>query len=150
MIDRGRLDDLLTPWIAEPAERAFVVRCIAAEGPIHHRGASYVLLALLGEALAAAPARDRDPGAAAREEPTAPVPLRLPPHLQDHARGEREYPLRLPLQPLQRLAGAGAGADAAVAAMADALVDGPPHHALANAAMVCLLGELLARLQGPA
>lgn len=148
MIDRGRLGELLRPWIADPAEREFVVRCVAAEGPIHHRGASYVLLALLGEALAAAPAGGAEAAAAVDVEDAAPVPLRLPPHLQDRARGEREYPLRLPLAPLRRLAGDGPGAAADVAAMVDALVDGPPHHALANAAMVCLLGALLERLQG--
>jgi hypothetical protein len=31
--------------------------------------------------------------------------------------------------------------------MIDCLLDGPPHHALANAALVCLIDALLARIE---
>jgi hypothetical protein len=50
----------------------------------------------------------------------------------------------MPTAALERLAPAGSPE---MAALIDCLVDGPPHHALANAAMVCLLGALLARLE---
>lgn len=123
------------------ADRAFVVRCMTEEGPIHHRGASFVLLSLLGRALAAAGGPPDPDGEPPGER--APVPLRLPPHLAEHSRGDPNYPLGIPLAPLRELA---AGDPAASAAMADCLADGPSHHALANAAMVCLLDALLRRL----
>jgi hypothetical protein len=114
-------------------ERAFVVRCIAGEGPIHHRGASYTLVCLLGLLLEALGAEAR--GAPAGK--SVPVPIRLPPHL---ARGDdHDYPLSMPLAPLTRLAPEGSPE---LAALVDCLTDGPPHHALANAAMVCLLDAL--------
>ena len=46
-IDRARIDQLLAPWLPDAADREFVLRCILDEGPAHHRGANYVLLALL-------------------------------------------------------------------------------------------------------
>lgn len=133
------VDALLAPFVPDPADRAFIVRCMLDEGPIHHRGASYALLRLLGLVLAA-------PGTGAAPAPTedgAPVPLRLPPHLHAEA-DEQHYPLRLPLGALDRLAPRGS---AEQAALLDCLLDGPPHHALANAAMVCLLEAILRRAE---
>ncbi|AUX34291.1 hypothetical protein SOCE836_064620 [Sorangium cellulosum] len=136
LIRPGRLDALLAPWMPDAEERAFVVRCIVGEGPIHHRGASYTLLCLLGLLLEEL---GPDEGGAPRGE-SLPVPIRLPPHL---ARGsDHDYPLALPLAPLTRLAPKGSPE---LAALVDCLTDGPPHHALANAAMVCLLDALFAR-----
>ncbi|HSP78469.1 MAG TPA: hypothetical protein VLQ93_08065, partial [Myxococcaceae bacterium] len=50
-IEPERIEALLAPLVPEPQERAFVVRCLLGEGPAHHRGANYVLLALLGQVL---------------------------------------------------------------------------------------------------
>lgn len=119
-------------------ERAFVVRCIVGEGPIHHRGASYTLVCLLGLLLEALGTEERG----ARGGKSVPVPIRLPPHLardDDH-----DYPLSMPLAPLTRLAPEGSPE---LAALVDCLTDGPPHHALANAAMVCLLDALFAHAE---
>ena len=104
------------------------------EGPAHHRGASWTLLALLGELVTKRAAR-----APRVEGPTAPVPLRLPPHLAEES-DDGHFPLGLALRPLERLAPAGSPE---LEAMVDCLTDGPAHHALANAAMVALLDALL-------
>lgn len=139
-VDAGRLDALLAPWIPDERDRAFVVRCIAFEGPAHHRGANYVLLRLLGEIL------DRLPGAGPPVAgPGFEVPIRLPPHLAQEA-GPGAYPLALPAAPMERLAGRGSRE---LEAMVDCLTDGPPQHALANVAMVNLMSEILARLERP-
>jgi len=137
-IQPDRLEKLLAPWLPEPADRAFVVRCLVGEGPHHHRGSNYVLLSLLGLLLERT-AITVDPHA-----PTAQVPMRLPPHLLEH-NPEGHYPLLMPLAPLKRLAPEGS---AAFLAMVDTLTDGPPQHALANAAMVAMLDVLLARMDG--
>jgi hypothetical protein len=133
-IDRDRIDALLAPWVPDAPARAFVVRCMLDEGPAHHRGANYVLLSLLGQLLERAGPGDPPPG------PTAPVPLRVAPY-QGEELGHPEYPLALPLRPLERLARTPRDLEA----MIDCLTDGPPQHALANAAMVALLDALLAR-----
>ncbi len=138
LIDAGALDQLLAPWVTDSAERQFVVRILADEGPLHHRAASTLLLRLLGQVLSAAGGP-----VAASDGPDLAVALRLPPHLAEHARGDTTYPLRLPTAPLERLAG---GDATVVQAMADCLSDGPAHHALANVAMVCLIDALLRRL----
>ncbi len=113
-------------------------RCLLDEGPVHHRGVNWILLSLLGELEGV--------------RPTTPpvgehvcVPLRLPPHLRREYGDEDEdgaYPLPLPLAPLRRLAGNDAWA---VDAMVECLTDGPPQHALANAAMVLLIDALMRR-----
>jgi len=144
-IDPAAIERVLAPWLPNPQDRAFVVRCITDEGPVHHRGASFVLLRLLGDALAAAgglPEGATD-GAGEGEGTHAPVPLRLPPHLAEHSKGDPNYPLKMPLRPLLGLAG---DDSASARAMAECLADGPPHHALANAAMLCLVDALLRRL----
>lgn len=134
---RLEIEALLAPWLPDPVDRAFVVRCIVEEGPAHHRGASYALLRLLGLALAAAG------GPPAEMGESAPIVLRLPPHLRrDDA--DQEYPLGVPLAALRRLAPPGSPA---FDHLLECLSDGPPHHALANAAMVCLLDALLRRLE---
>ena len=148
-VDRPRIDRLLAPWVPDADDRAFVLRCLLDEGPAHHRGVNWILLALLGELAADAP---RGPGAGRQ----ARVPLRLPPHLRRRLRhddeddedegddddDERAYPLRLPLAPLERLAGKD---ERALDAMIDCLTDGPPQHALANAAMLALIDAILRR-----
>lgn len=133
-IEPARIDALLASWVPDAQDRAFVLRCLLQEGPAHHRGANFVLLALLGELLGAPPG----PPDEAR---SAPVPMRLPPHLAaDH--DEADFPLRLPTAALERLAG---GDARKLSAMIDCLTDGPPQHALANAAMVGLLEALFAQ-----
>jgi hypothetical protein len=133
-VDLGRVEALLAPWLPDPEARAFVVRCMLGEGPAHHRGSSWVLLALLGELVARRGSR-----APAAPGETTPVPLRLPPHLAEES-DDASFPLELPLRPLLRLARPGSPE---LAAMVDCLTDGPAHHALANAAMVALLDALL-------
>lgn len=140
-IDRGRIEGLLAPWIPEEADRAFITRCLLDEGPAHHRGANYVLLSLLGELLAELGGERA--GKQAAEGDSVAVPMRLPPHLAREA-DDAEFALRFPRAPLDRLAPAGSTAQEA---MIDCLTDGPPQHSLANAATICLLSELLARVE---
>lgn len=142
LIRPERLAALLEPWLPDAEDRAFVVRCIAAEGPVHHRGASYALLSLLGVLLEAAGPRAPAPGG-----DVVPVPMRIPPHLAARGHDDHHYPLEMPTAPLERLAARGSPEFTAIV---DCLLDGPPHHALANAAMVCLIDALLARLPPPA
>ena len=139
-IEPQKIDALLAPWIPEPTARAFVVRCVLAEGPAHHRGANYVLLRLLGQVLERVAPAGAVPASAG--EPLE-VPMRLPPHLA-RASEPKSFPLPLPAGPLERLAPRGSRE---FEAMVDCLTDGPPQHALANVAMVTLLAELLARLE---
>lgn len=147
-VDRRRIDRLLAPWVPDADDRAFVLRCLLDEGPAHHRGVNWILLALLGDLAADAP-RGPARGRHAR------VPLRLPPHLRRHGDphddgdeddaendDERAYPLTLPLGPLERLVGKD---ERAIDAMVDCLTDGPPQHALANAAMLLLIDAIQRR-----
>lgn len=134
---RDEIEALLAPWLPDATDRAFVVRCIVDEGPIHHRGASYALLRLLGLALEAVG------GPGPRRDEAAPIPLRLPPRRQRGDDDDGQFPLGVPLAAIERLAPRGSPT---FAALLDYLRDGPPHHALANAAMVCMLGALLDRL----
>jgi hypothetical protein len=151
-VRRDEIDALLTRFVPDESDRAWIVRCVLDEGPAHHRGANYVLLSLLGQVLARLP-----PGLAAGAEPVARarevrVPMRVHPH-HDHHDPDRDedatFPLGVPLAPLDRLAPRDSREQAA---MIDCLTDGPPQHALANAAMVHLLDEILHRLparEGP-
>ncbi|MDQ3263736.1 MAG: hypothetical protein M3Y59_08765 [Myxococcota bacterium] len=140
-IDAPQIEALLAPYVPDPEDRAFVARCVVGEGPAHHRGANYVLLRLMGQLL------ERLPRVAAAQAGSAvDVPLRIPPHLKDE-RGPAAYPLTLPLAPLEGLAAPGSPE---LDAMIDCLTDGPPHHALANVAMVTLLAELAVRVQAAA
>lgn len=133
-VDRPAIDALLARYTAEPGDRAFILRCILDEGPIHHRGANFVLIALLSQLLARL---GNDSSELA--DPTS-VPMRLPPHLADEI-GESNYPLPLSTRALQALAG---GDPAQLEAMIDCLTDGPAQHVLANVLMVNLLDRLLA------
>lgn len=130
---------LLHPWIDDDEDREFVARCIATEGPAHHRLASYALLKLASQALARAGGALPGPLPEAGEA----VPFRLPPHLERHGDAEAHYPIRLPQRAIARLAPEGSRE---AAALANAIIDGPAHHALANVALVCMLDALLARL----
>lgn len=138
-IDAARVDALLEPILPDSEDRAFVVRCLLGEGPVHHRGANYVLLMLLGKLVDKLDAADVD---ALRARGTLPVPMKVPPHLERPG-SLMTYPLPLPTAPLEQLAAAGSSD---LMAMVDCLTDGPPQHALANAAMVWLVGVALARL----
>lgn len=137
LIGTADIAALLEPWIEDEEDREFVARCIATEGPPHHRVATYALLRLLSDAVAASGG-----AVAVGDARGVPVRLRLPPHLErddDDAR----YPIQLPRRAIERLAPAGSRE---AETLVDALTDGPPHHALANVAMVCLLDSLLERL----
>lgn len=138
-VDEAQLQQALAPLLADAGDRRFVTRCLVGEGPLHHRGANYVLLTLLARAVQAHGAPPSGSGG-------APVPMRLPPHLADDAE-DSHYPLRLPLRALGDLAG---GDAARLAAMVDCLTDGPPQHALANVVMVALIEALLPPAPGAA
>lgn len=143
-VDSAQLDARLAPVLPDAGDRAFVLRCLVGEGPLHHRGANYVLLSLLAQVLERLPAPA--PAAAPDQSPDhVAVPMRLPPHLGDRPDSQAggTYPLSLPLAPLRALAGTRPGD---VDAMVDCLTDGPPQHALANVLMVALLERLLAAL----
>lgn len=137
LVEPERIEPLLARWIANPAERAFVTRCIVDLGPAHHRAANYVLLRLLAQLLEMLPSPSDRPD----ESETVAVPIRLP------APGvlyeQKAYPLHMSIAPLKRLA---EGNPQRLAAMIDCLLDGPPQHALANAAMVNALGALIEQL----
>ncbi len=140
LVGAGAIAPLLAAWASDPEDRAFIARCIASEGPSHHRVASATILRLLALAVEAA-------GGAASARPEHdgfPVPFRLPPHLDRHADEDAQYPLRLSRRALERLAPPGSHE---LAALADAVTDGPAHHALANVVMVNLLEELIERLK---
>lgn len=130
-----RLSAALRPLVADPEDLDFVVRCVIGEGPAHHRGANYALLALLIELLEALGVEP------CPVEPAA-VPMRLPPHLAGPPEDSAVYPLALDLAPLRRALGDAAAVEAA----ADCLCDGPPHHVLANLLMVQLIGAARAAL----
>ena len=133
-VDETRLDHLLEPLVPDAHDRKFVLRCLIGEGPLHHRGANYLLLALLGKALEA---HGASPAPAAADGVA--VPMRLPPHLREQVEAGH-YPLTLPTAALGTLAG---GDAVQLHAMVDCLTDGPPQHALANAVMVALLESLV-------
>lgn len=138
-LDGDRLDRILAPWVADAGERAFLVRCIIAEGPIHHRGASYALLAvagLIGERLGLDGTAVEPAGAA--------VPMRLPPHLERPDQEPPAYPLHLDPGGLDRLC---PDRPDLRQVLIDALTDGPPHHALANVALLNLLSAILRRIE---
>jgi hypothetical protein len=138
LLSPDRLDPLLAPFIPDSADRAFVSRCILEQGPIHHRGANFALLALVATLLERTGGVPDKPPAGE----TIAVPLRLPPHLAPEHDEDNAYPLHMPLAPLEVVAPKDSPAFSAIV---DCLLDGPPHHALANAALVCALGLLLER-----
>lgn len=133
-VDHARVTRLLESLV--PKEDVhFLQRCILDEGPIHHRGANYVLLGLMSRVLEQLPGKDAHPEGRR-------VPMRLPPHLEDEV-DEDSFPLELPTGALMELVGDGDALESAI----DCLTDGPPQHALANVVMVALLERLLRRLE---
>lgn len=141
-VDERALDVLLQPLLSDAGDRAFVVRCLIGEGPLHHRGANYILLSLLSQVT------QLTSSVRPLNTESVPVPLRLPPHLEE-AVNDPHYPLSLPVGVLKKMAG---GNPQKLAAMIDCLTDGPPQHALANVVMVTMLSaqiEKTLRLETP-
>jgi hypothetical protein len=137
VLSAERLDPLFARFIPDAADRAFVSRCILEQGPVHHRGANFALLALVAELLERTEAPSEPPAGN-----SVAVPIRLPPHMAPEHDDDAVYPLQMPLAPLEVVAPKDTPA---FNALVDCLLDGPPHHALTNAALVCALGALLER-----
>ncbi len=139
-LDRAAIDRVLALVVTDDRQRTFVLRCILDEGPQHHRVASWALLSALASLVEAAP-----PGAPFDQAavPTEAVRMRLPPSVAASA-DDPDFPLSIPTRHLRRSLANDRELGIAVAALGD----GPPHHALANAAMLWLL-ELLAERTGP-
>ena len=141
----AEIDRALAPFVPDPSDRAFILRCVLEEGPAHHRGASFAILRALSLAIERLGAPSKDLSAI----PTTPLAIRLPPHLAQTAE-DNVYPIGLPMRALREALG-----DAELqAAAVDALCDGPAHHALANAMMLWLVEAILSRVEtsdeGPA
>ncbi|MEZ4393903.1 MAG: hypothetical protein R3A48_22750 [Polyangiales bacterium] len=142
-VDRQRLDALLARWVPDAHDRAFVARCLADEGPAHHRGSTFALLTLLDRVLQKIP----EGAPAPPDAGSVRVPLRLPPHVAEGLDpGDDHYPVAMPTRAIRAASDSPREADA----MIDCLTDGPPHHALANALLVVMLDEALRRLGGDA
>jgi hypothetical protein len=135
-IDHARIDRVLSAIVTDPDDRAFLRRCMLDEGPAHHRGDNYVLLALLGEVLA------RLPAGTTADTPQQPLTMRLPP-VHQSAAAPKTYPIGFPTDAVELVAG---GDPARRDVLLACLGDGPAHHAVANAAMVGLLHQILHRL----
>lgn len=137
--DPEALRNALSLLVVDPQDAAFIARCILGEGPAHHRAASWSLIVLAAEIasrLGCSPASEDDqPADAVR------IPLRLPPH---RLREDDAFPLEMPVEPLRAIV----GRERDVEALADALVDGPAHHALANAALVGIFNRILEQISG--
>lgn len=140
-VDEGQMDAVLAALVPDAVDRAFVLRCLVGEGPLHHRGANYILLTLLAQVANTRMTQANTLPA----EPGVQVPMRLPPYLAETVE-EGAYPLLLPTGALHLLA---KGDAAQVAAMVDCLTDGPPQHALANVVMVSLIEKLLSAQTTP-
>lgn len=138
-IQRDAINELLRPWLPADDERALVVRCLLDTGPAHHCGANYVLLRLLGLVLERV---GGPPASGAADDSSVAIPLRLPPPFAD-ARQEVHFPLTLPTRAVAQLAPRNSRH---FAAMVDCLTDGPPQHALANAAILRLIEAVLMQL----
>jgi hypothetical protein len=81
---------------------------------------------------------------AMRDAPAEPVGMRLPPKVAS-ASDDAEFPIGIPTTMLREIL------DEHEAELAiDALGDGPPHHALANAAMTWLIEAIYVRLRSSA
>ncbi|NUP12395.1 MAG: hypothetical protein HOW73_40640 [Polyangiaceae bacterium] len=128
--------DALLLVLADRRDAEFVARCIVGEGPAHHRAASWALLVVAAEI---AERLGCKPGPKTQAPDTVSVALRLPPGA---ARDDDTFPLAMPLAPLRAIV----EPSRHVEALADALVDGPAHHALANAALVALFARILEKL----
>lgn len=132
------LDGALARLVPDPAARAFVSRCIVGEGPIHHRGASFVLIEALHRLLERLPPLPSPPSTA----PSRPFPMRLPPHVAPRD-PPPAWPLTVPLDTVEALG----GSDPVLKeSLIDCVTDGPPHHALANVVMLALIEAALERL----
>lgn len=136
-LDREAVDRALATVIPDARDRAFVLRCILEEGPRHHRIASWALLRALAGLL-----ESRPPAAPLEAEaiPTEPLRMRLPPSVAQ-ASEDAAFPIGIPKRLLAR--SLEDDEDAAIAL--EALADGPPHHALANAVMLWLMEALAGR-----
>ncbi len=136
-MDSAAIDAALVDIVPDARDRAFVLRCILDEGPRHHRVASWALLRMLAAVLAEVGGAERD----TREGPSEPIAMRLPP-LVAASSADAEFPIGVPSSLLRELM---PSRDAELAL--ECLREGPPHHALANAAMAWLLQAIHDRLR---
>lgn len=136
-LDAGPIDAALVEIVPDARDRAFVLRCVLEEGPRHHRIASWALLRMLAAVLAEV--GGANPGAT--EGASAPLGMRLPPSVAASSE-DAEFPIGLPTGMLRSVL----SEDEATLAV-ECLTDGPPHHALANAAMTWMLQAIYERVQ---
>jgi hypothetical protein len=137
-LDAKAIDAALVPIVSDPRDRAFVLRCILEEGPRHHRVASFALLRMLARVL-------EDVGGAAPgsgDGASAPLAMRLPPGVASRS-DDAEFPIGVPTALLGELFDEAGAAEAL-----ECLRDGPPHHALANAAMAWMIQAIHERVRG--
>jgi hypothetical protein len=136
-LDAGPIDAALADIVPDSRDRAFVLRCILDEGPRHHRVASWALLRMLAAVLAEVgghPARS--------DAASEPLGMRLPPNVASSS-DDAEFPIGVPTRMLREVL------DPKEAELAlESLRDGPPHHALANAAMAWILEGVYDRVRG--
>jgi hypothetical protein len=135
-LDAKAIDEALEPIVPDPRDRAFVLRCILEEGPRHHRVASFALLRMLSRVL------EDVGGAGAAKGASAPLAMRLPPGVASRA-DDAEFPIGVPTALIGELLDEAGAAEAL-----DCLRDGPPHHALANAAMAWMIQAIHERVRG--
>ena len=138
-LDATGIDAALAGIVPDARDRAFVLRCVLEEGPRHHRVASWALLRMLAAILTEVGGAPD----ATHEAPRVPLEMRLPPSVSSSS-DDAEFPIGIPTSLLESLM------DAPHTRLAlECLADGPPHHALANAAMVWLLQAIYDRVTSP-
>lgn len=138
-LDAAPIDAALVHVVPDARARAFVLRCILEEGPRHHRVASFTILRLLARII-------EDLGGAGPEAPDSTestLEMRLPPSVASLT-DDAEFPIGIPKRMIREVLG-----EKSAEVALECLGDGPPHHALANAAMAWMLQSIHERLRGP-
>jgi hypothetical protein len=140
VLDDDAINAGLAEVVPDARERAFVLRCILEEGPRHHRVASWTLLRLLAAVLAEL----GDARPTATRGASEPLGMRLPPSVVASS-DDAQFPIGIPTSMVNEVM-----SRREVELALECLRDGPPHHALANAAMAWMIQAIYERVrQGP-